>query len=692
MREVHQPINIRLFELALGLSCGILLGYFYAIPDWIQDSIPLGITLVLCISFYLAFHSKVGLWWVFRLWLFSLWVVVGGVHYTNQLIPIAALKSHETHAHTDINKAKLHALDIHYRLKSWGKTKRYIAHYYCPNNKGSHRIVVHAQDTLTSTILSPGKTLWTNAQITTISGSKTPGGFDPKSYYHSQGILAMIQLDKRQIYCWTNHELSIRGAAQQLSNKLASHWKTASISPQSKALALAILLGQTEYLGSELKTQFAHAGALHILALSGLHVGLVVLLLQYLLRPIKYLVHGNIIRATILLFLLWGYALICGLSPSITRAVCMFSIWQLGQVIGRPISGANSMLLTYLILLWWSPFWLFSVGFQLSFAAVMALTYIPAQMLKIWWPKHKIVRYVLQLNTLGFAAQIGVGPLSVFYFHQFPLLFWLSNLIILPLLTPLIVSGLIITLGARLINIPPLLYQGWEQWLNLIVQSIQWIARHEHFLLKDLTLNSVNLWRYYVLFIFLWWGLQHPWISLDHLTRRLLPYSICIILYTGIAQKQLKQTHAPEFALLHRYGATAIIANTSKGYWALINNKNQNKRPVQDWTRHYQVPLTGTRALKSMMTFGKQPLLVIDSIGVYPQLTQSIVLLTNNADVHFETLVNDLKPTIILADASNAKYIVRRWRSRAAGLNQKFLDTYELGTIESSSPDFKTYF
>ena len=68
------------------------------------------------------------------------------------------------------------------------------------------------------------------------------------------------------------------------------------------------------------------------------------------------------------------------------------------------------------------------------------------------------------------------------------------------------------------------------------------------------------------------------------------------------------------------------------------------------------------------------------------------MLLTNNADVHFETLVNDLKPTIILADASNAKYIVRRWRSRAASLNQKFLDTYELGTIESSSPDFKTYF
>lgn len=692
MREVQQPINIRLFELALGLSCGILIGYFYTIPDWTKDGIPLGIALVLCISFYLAFHSKASLWWIFRLWLFSLWMAVGAVHYTNQLIPIALQKSHETHVHNDVNKAKLHALDIQYRLKSWGKTNRYIAHYYCPKNKDTYRIVVHSQDTLTSTILSPGKTLWTNAQISTISVSKTRGGFDPRSYYHSQGVLAMIQLDRKQIYCWTNHTLSIRGAAQKLSDKLALHWQTASISPEAKALALAILLGQTEYLGSDLKTQFAHAGALHILALSGLHVGLVVMLLQYILRPLKYLVHGNIVRATILLFLIWGYALICGLSPSITRAVCMFSIWQLGQVIGRPISGANSMLLTYLILLWWSPFWLFSAGFQLSFAAVMALTYIPARLLKLWRPKHKIARYILQLNTVGLAAQIGVGPLSIFYFHQFPLLFWLSNLIILPLLTPLIISGLIITLIASSTSTSPLLYQGWEQWLNLIVHGVQWIAGHEQFLLKDLTLNGINLWSYYLLFIFFWWGLQHPWISRYHLIRRLLPYSACIVLYGSIAQKQLKQTQAPEFALLHRYGQTSLIANTPKGYWALINNKTQSIPPVYDWTRFYQVPLMGTRVLKSVLTFGKQPVLIIDSIGVYPQLTHSIVLLTNNADVHFETLVNDLKPTIVLADASNSKYMVRRWRRRAARLNQKFLDTYNLGTIESSSPDFKTYF
>lgn len=92
------------------------------------------------------------------------------------------------------------------------------------------------------------------------------------------------------------------------------------------------------------------------------------------------------------------------------------------------------------------------------------------------------------------------------------------------------------------------------------------------------------------------------------------------------------------------------------------------------------------------MSFDGCPLVVIDNNGLYPDLTHGIIILTNNADIHFESLVNELKPQIILADGSNYKQLVDRWRTRAKQLNQKFLDTYSFGAIETDAPQFKKYF
>ena len=266
---------------------------------------------------------------------------------------------------------------IKYRLKSWGKTSRYLAHYQSESEEKSTRVVLLSRDSMLVQNLSADKTLYTNVQPEAIKKAINPGGFDAQSYYYSQGIYYSAELSMDQVYCWDIHPLNMRAKAQKINSHLASCWRQAPISHEARALALAIILGQTEDLTSDIKTQFAAAGALHVLALSGLHVGMVVLLLQWLLSPIKYLPIGQHIYPVLVLGILWGYAFVCGLSPSITRAVCMFNIWQFGQMIQRPISGSNSVLLTYMLFIWWAPYWLFSVGFQLSFTAVMALTYIP---------------------------------------------------------------------------------------------------------------------------------------------------------------------------------------------------------------------------------------------------------------------------------------------------------------------------
>lgn len=679
---MSQPINTRLFEIALGLSIGIVLGHFYDMPKITESLIYLGMGLVLVLSYLLTAHHRPQFWWFFRLWFFSLWTLIGGLHYTHQ--------RPAEHGHHE--KTKLHALAVQTRLKPWGKTARFMALYYCPEQNVRYKVALVTNDSLLKSFIDLNQTLWTHTPPKVIEKSKNPGGFDSKAYYHSQGIERYIQLSSKEIYCWSKHPMTFKATAQKINARLAQFWQNAPISSESKALALAIILGQTEDLTPELKTQFAHAGALHVLALSGMHVAMVVLLLKWLLRPLKYLAFGTKIQACTLILLLWSYATICGLSPSITRAVCMFSVWQFAHLLGRPISGSNSLILSYILLLWAAPYWLFSVGFQLSFVAVMALTFIPSRIERLWHPKNKIYRYIAELHIVGMAAQIGVGPLSVYYFHQFPLMFWLSNFIILPLIGPVVIFGVVLTLSSIMTTPPQVVFDLWEQLTHLILGSVEWISSDKDLLLEDLNLSMSRLLSYYLVAVFLWWSLQHPWINKRKIITLYLPILLSVISVGHLLQSLMPAEQDVQFALLHRYKHTVVIAKTKDGIVGLSHATQQNSGLMREYARHYHQTLKQERALNRIMGFNGTPIIVIDSTGLYPKLSGAIVLITNNAKIHFEQMVHQLKPSLVLADGSNYYNLVQFWRQQAKKINQKFLDTYKFGAIEAHEPEFKTYF
>lgn len=693
---MSQPINTRLFEIALGLSHGILLGYFYEIPKFTWNYIYFGIGLILVISYLLITLYRPKFWWFFRLWFFCLWTAISVLHYINHR-PIEPLKINNiqikgTAKHHHNDQKVLHAFEVQNRLKPWGKTARYLALYYCPEQNIRFKVALVSNDSLLISSLDLDQTLWTFGTPKVVEKSKNPGGFDSRVYYHSQGIEQYIQLSRAQIYCWSKHPMTLKGRAQKINARLAQFWQNAPISNESKALAQAIVLGQTQELTPEIKTQFALAGALHVLALSGMHVAMVVFLLKWLLSPLKYLASGTKIQALTLILLLWIYAIICGLSPSITRAVCMFSVWQFGYLLNRPISGSNSLILSYILLLWAAPYWLFSVGFQLSFTAVMALTLIPSRLERLWRPKNRIYRYIVQLHLVGLAAQIGVGPLSIYYFHQFPLMFWLSNFMILPLMGPVVVLGGLITLGSVTSDIPVFLYDIWEQLIHLIMKTVTWISSNEDMLLSDLNISTYALYCYYLLAIFLWWGLQHPWSFKRQIITIYLPALCSVLLIGRMMMRFTTNEQEIQFALLHRYKHTVIVAKTKEGILGFSNVKNKNSSLLRDYVRSYNLTLKEERVLKPVMRFNQTPILVIDSIGLYPKLIGAIVLLTNNANIHFEQMVHELKPSLVLADGSNYQNVVHRWRKNAKKINQKFLDTHASGALEAIDPEFKKYF
>ena len=176
----------------------------------------------------------------------------------------------------------------------------------------------------------------------------------------------------------------------------------------------ALILGQQQDISKEILNDYQYAGAIHILSVSGLHVGFILLFLTFLLKPIPKNKLGNTIRLIIIIICLWGFAILAGLSPSVIRSVTMFSFVAVGMYLKRSTNIFHTLLVSMFLILFFQPSFLFDVGFQLSYLSLFFILWLQPLLSNIWTPKNKIVNYFWDILTVSFAAQIGAFPLSIF--------------------------------------------------------------------------------------------------------------------------------------------------------------------------------------------------------------------------------------------------------------------------------------
>ena len=225
-------------------------------------------------------------------------------------------------------------------------------------------------------------------------------------------------------------------------------------------IAEAMLTGTKDDLDTELREAYAAAGAVHILAVSGLHVGIIMLMLNFLLKPILRLKNGRLIFGLLSISLLWLYAIFTGLSPSVVRATLMFSLFQLGELISRNRNSINTLAASAVILLIIRPNWLFEVGFQLSYLAIFGIIFLYPKVHRWWEPKNFILNNLWQISVVSVSAQLFTFPLSLYYFHQFPNYFLITN----PLVTVGSMAVLMLGIPAILLHSVPYLGE-WLSWL-----------------------------------------------------------------------------------------------------------------------------------------------------------------------------------------------------------------------------------
>ena len=220
---------------------------------------------------------------------------------------------------------------------------------------------------------------------------------------------------------------------------------------REKALASGLVLGITDGLDDELLSAYRATGTLHVLAVSGLHVGILYGIVLLILTPLNKLKKGPWIAAVISIAILWAYAFVTGLSPSVLRAVTMFSFVAIAKPGGHRTNIYNTLAVSAFLILWYDPFFIMSVGFQLSYLAVLVIVYVQPGLYNVWNPANRILDEIWKVSSVSIAAQISTFSLSLFYFHQFPNYFLMSNLVAIPASFVVLVLGLAHTCNSFLI-------------------------------------------------------------------------------------------------------------------------------------------------------------------------------------------------------------------------------------------------
>jgi competence protein ComEC len=310
------------------------------------------------------------------------------------------------------------------------------------NQKIISKILLYLQPSDEAHELRYGDLLFVHTNLSRIEPPHNPDAFDNQQYMRRRGIYYSGFVHDGAWQCFGHAPANrLKFIAQKIRNQLTNTYITAGMSGDELDILKAILLGADDTLDPELKASYSSAGVSHILCVSGMHVGVIFMIINFLLKPLDLFRSSKIFKSVLVMLVIWLYAHITGLAPSVTRSATMFSFVAVGQLLRRNTNVFHSLFASMFILLVINPLLLFEVGFQLSYFAVAGIVLFQPKLSALYQCRTKIGNYFWELLTVSVAAQLGTSPISIYYFAQFPNYFMLSNLSVITLSFVVIITG-----------------------------------------------------------------------------------------------------------------------------------------------------------------------------------------------------------------------------------------------------------
>lgn len=658
-------------KLTFLLVLGILIGFFLDI----RIKFSLFITLIfLSLLGFILFKGKKTIGLSFGIIAAFTTILLGVL-----IVAIAQPKNADGHYSNILpSQQESWKLKVTEVLKSNSFSERYFAEVVEYNSyKASGKIILNQAIDSTLQNLRVDDELIVVAPKDEIKSPLNPYQFNYKNYLEIQGIYHQLKLNANNHIVLENSSRTIKGYAATLRQNIITKLEQANFGNAELAIIQALFLGQRDTISEETYTDYKNAGAVHILAVSGLHIGILLLFLEFMLRPMELLPKGKTLKLVVIVLLLWGFAFLAGLSASVVRAVTMFSFVAYAMYLNRPSNTFNILALSmFFILLVFDPMLLFNVGFQMSYAAVFAIVWVYPILQKFWYPKNWLIRKVWQLLSVSIAAQVGVLPISLYYFHQFPGLFFISNLLIIPFLGLILGLGIIV-IALVLLNIAPnSLIALYNSIIGIMNSVIKWVAQQEAFIFKNISFDSVQLVLTYCLLISL------IWILTKNTFKRTLTFLICFIALQFWSLYNQQNTYEKEQLLLVHQTKNSILAHQKGSQLNVFtNDSSATKNFATSFQIHEKIEKLNYHFIRNSYKFTDQNVVLIDSSGVYNFEPKNVdyLILTQSPKINLERLITHLQPKQILADGSNYYSYVNRWKKTCTNKKLPFHYTGEKG-------------
>lgn len=407
------------------------------------------------------------------------------------------------------------------------------------------------------TPLLPGQVILIQKSPETIPPPVFPDEFDYRGFLARKDIHFRQFIGEKYLLVDSSDTDSPRFWLEKLRRSLAGIIAEKVPNPESRQIAAALLLGQKESLDREIRNAYAETGTMHILAVSGLHVGIIYAILLFPLKGIRLTARQRKAYLLLVVVLIWIYAVLTGFSPSVIRAATMFSLLTAGQMRDRKPSPWNILAFSALIMTVMDPTVIFEVGFQLSYLAVGGILLLQPLILRWWLPRSRVLEYIWQMTAVSLAAQLATFPLSVLYFHIFPSYFLIANLAIIPL------SFVVMNAGILLLALHwiPWIGDGLGWTVNGLIWFQNWITR---------TIQQFpggNLERLTITFagMLLIWVLLIVWANWEWGDRKKLVYLSTLLFFVWSTDQVIREVKRPAAEILIFSGEKGILMDFKVG-------------------------------------------------------------------------------------------------------------------------------
>lgn len=552
----------------------------------------------------------------------------------------------------------------------------------------SGNIVTYFSQTVDPREISYGSIIIINKPLQPVKSSGNPGAFDYGRYstFNHVGFQVYLQPE----------DFSIIGAGEtrglkkwifdcreQVINIIHTYIK----GRQESALAEALLIGYKDELDKDLVQAYSNTGVVHIIAVSGLHLGIIYWLLGLLARPLRKS-STKWIGFAIILAGLWAFSLLAGAGPSVMRSAFMFSLMVIGEAFSKRNTIYNNLAASAFLLLCWNPFWLWDAGFQLSYAAVLSIVLFFRPIYNLLYVRNKLLDAVWKLNAVTLSAQLLTIPISIYHFHQFPNYFIIANLVAVPLSTILLVGEIMLCA----LSFVPLLAEWTGTALNFLLGFLNtFIQKINALPFASWTHLQISIIQAMLLYGFIaaitWWLMQR--------NRQAFLAGLCM-LTVFMAFRAQAFIHAAYQRRLIIYNVPKHLAMDfidGRSYHFSGDAAVQSDRQLRNFHTEPSRTLHRISACPTLPALlGQQPLysfhgkniLVINGNEFAQGATAipaDLLVLSKNPRIHLDGLLRSAGIRTVVAAGGNSARLISQWRQQCQAAGVPFHNVAEDGAF-----------